>query len=211
MVIRHSCFFFFLFNTVLCGIAFELLVQRRKSKKWRMKDWKKGMLKMGKRKGKEHLICNLSTLIFDHSEEEDHEMPHISNTGLLTLPHPAVARPFYCSVGLLNSYSAQWPGYFWFTVCVCHPPFYFTAGWDAAAGGYCKKPKVRPHSHWDETHTDSKAYTWSAYPTSVVILLCNFHTAGCFHQLSSAFSIIKFNLYYSSLTFAFIAISVHFS
>lgn len=54
------------------------------------------------KKNKEHLICNLSTLIFDHCEKERQEMPHISYTGLFTLPQPPVARPFYCSVGLLK-------------------------------------------------------------------------------------------------------------
>lgn len=66
----------------------------------------------GKKKREQSLVCNLSTQIFDHSEGEGQEMPHISYTELLTLPLPPVARPFYCSVGLLNTYSAQWPSYF---------------------------------------------------------------------------------------------------
>lgn len=64
-----------------------------------------------KKQSTEQLICVMSALIFDHSKEEGRERHHISHTGLLSLSYPSIARPFYCSVGLLNTYSAQLPSF----------------------------------------------------------------------------------------------------
>lgn len=80
------------FFTQLCLILVQCIVH------WCKKDTKRHRNK-GK---KEHLICDLSTLICQHCEKERQEMPQISYTGLLTLPHPAVARPFNCRLGLLK-------------------------------------------------------------------------------------------------------------
>lgn len=72
---------------MLCDVVIKMRKEmerksKRKKKKKREDKRKKSKIR---KESKEHLICNLSTLIFDHTEDEGQEMPRISYTGLLTL------------------------------------------------------------------------------------------------------------------------------